>query len=388
MNRRNCLILCGILSLSACNSKDVRTGIPSIDIAEGLKETGNLKLSELASDPEIVLLESGADSWFVNASSLSIGKKYMMILDDMEKRIILFDRQGKYIRQIGRKGKGPGEFNNLHHAAMDPNEQFVFIHDGIGQKLIKYNTDGAFVGEVSTKKVCFEEWFVDGIQFINDEQFVLVTRRPRTPQKDYCSLPLLDLNMQVIKKILPRPVDQRSKNARGQIFQGRQRIFYWEPEYDTVYTVTPKGSAIPTHTIACSKNKETTNIRYVAEYGKYFFISGFDHDERYEVVYDQEKQTMFRLNNGPECDTSGKWISPTFTNDLFGIEPVFIQGYDPGIRRYIAWVFPEAISDSYDLACIRSKKVRYPKIRDEIIRISHDKKLSENRLMILLKPVD
>ena len=100
MNLKNCMILCGILSLSTCSSKDASSVIPSIDIAVGLKETGNLKLSELASDPEIVLLESGADSWFVNASSLSIGKKYMMILDDMEKRIILFDRQGKYIRKI------------------------------------------------------------------------------------------------------------------------------------------------------------------------------------------------------------------------------------------------------------------------------------------------
>jgi hypothetical protein len=271
---------------------------------------------------------------------------------------------------------------------MDPNDRFIFIHVGLGQKLIKYTTEGDLVKETSTKDVCFEEQYVDGIRFINEEQFVLVTRRPRTPKEDFCSLPLYDLNMELIKKILPRPIDQPSKNARGTINQNSRRMYYWETKFDTVYTVSPEGLVIATHVIGNSKNTEATSIWSVNEYGKYFFIAGFQKDERIEIAYDQSTGEMFKMNNGVECDTSGNWTSPTLSNDLFGIEPVFIERYDKTIERYVVWVFPQAIKDNYDLDCLISKQVRYPKIRDEIIRISQEPSLAENRIMILLKSVD
>jgi len=57
--------------------------------------------------------EESEDYMFSDISHITVdsdGRIY--ILDRRESHVKLFDQNGKYIRTIGRKGQGPGEFNN------------------------------------------------------------------------------------------------------------------------------------------------------------------------------------------------------------------------------------------------------------------------------------
>jgi len=47
-----------------------------------------------------------------------------------ENNITVFDRDGKYVRTVGRKGQGPGEFQSPYNIAIKDNEMHVFQRSG------------------------------------------------------------------------------------------------------------------------------------------------------------------------------------------------------------------------------------------------------------------
>lgn len=53
---------------------------------------------------------------------------------------------GEFIRKIGNKGRGPGEFRSTR-GFVNPYKQSIYL-EGIGNKLLKYNYDGDFIKEI------------------------------------------------------------------------------------------------------------------------------------------------------------------------------------------------------------------------------------------------
>jgi DNA-binding beta-propeller fold protein YncE len=61
-------------------------------------------------------------------------------------RIVVFDRNGKYLREFGRKGSGPGEFNQPHGLAFDSKER-LFVADRSNNRIQILDKDGKFLEE-------------------------------------------------------------------------------------------------------------------------------------------------------------------------------------------------------------------------------------------------
>ena len=76
---------------------------------------------------------------------------------------------------------------------------------------------------------------------------------------------------------------------------------------------------------------------------------------------------------------------PGLENDLFGINPISLREYCPKIDRVIGWTRPEWIATSYDLDCIRNKKVKYPELRDRFLEIAEEAVTSGQMMLVLMK---
>ena len=61
-----------------------------------------------------------------------------------EPHIRVFDRLGKYIRNIGRMGQGPGEFTQVAHLQITPNNELMVI-DANSSKLSFFSLDGDYL---------------------------------------------------------------------------------------------------------------------------------------------------------------------------------------------------------------------------------------------------
>ncbi len=65
------------------------------------------------------------------------------ILDLNQRQIRVFDQDGIYLRNIGKRGQGPGEFRYPMQIIISPNQEFV-ICDPMVRRLFFYSLDGVF----------------------------------------------------------------------------------------------------------------------------------------------------------------------------------------------------------------------------------------------------
>ena len=82
-------------------------------------------------------------------------------LDTKDICVKVYDRSGKFLRTIGRKGRGPGEFTNPYKIVIDGKNQYLVVHEpGIG--FVVFDFEGKFIKNIhnadfkSVHKVLFD----------------------------------------------------------------------------------------------------------------------------------------------------------------------------------------------------------------------------------------
>ena len=71
-----------------------------------------------------------------------------MVLVQSGQQIFFFDKRGKFLRKISRRGRGPGEYLNLSNTILDETNKRIIVYDGYGDKLLYYDFEGVFRKEV------------------------------------------------------------------------------------------------------------------------------------------------------------------------------------------------------------------------------------------------
>ena len=64
-----------------------------------------------------------------------------------ENNVLKFDKSGKYISSIGKRGNGPGEFLRIN--AMAINDGKIYLIEGNQQKVCVYDTDGKWMEDIA-----------------------------------------------------------------------------------------------------------------------------------------------------------------------------------------------------------------------------------------------
>jgi hypothetical protein len=392
------------LLLASCSSpKPVKPGeVIRIDVLKAFENQKNIMASEFVRDVEFIPLESTKESWFRYSETYQVGRKFVMVGDMERARMLLFDRQGKFLRAIGSKGEGPGEMIEPREAVMDPAEEFIFVHDVSKGKLLKYSVNGQFINETGVRELTPAR-YITGIHFINAREFVLANFRPFFPADGFASLPVFDRDLKHVKDILPRANDDKlviNVEPHAVVTEHPHRLTFWEPYSDTLYTITPEGSVVPTHVIGFSKGgpdqqfvKTNINPNLYAENsilsviddGGYFHIYGEKLQGRFMALYNQKTGETFEVVQKSNCDSTGNTGKYGFENDLYGAGRIWLRQYSKATGCYITLIDLDTFSNYYDLSCIAEKKVRYPELRDRFVAWAGDPEAKQSKLIVLLK---
>lgn len=63
--------------------------------------------------------------------------------------IFMYDASGKFLRQIGRKGQGPGEYVNLNAPLqLDEKNRILYVADGYTSRFLSYDFDGNLLKDI------------------------------------------------------------------------------------------------------------------------------------------------------------------------------------------------------------------------------------------------
>jgi len=92
---------------------------------------------------------SGQDT-FNQPSDVLVTSNAIFVADghggDTNARIVKFDHNGKYLKEWGRKGSGPGEFDTPHGLVLDPQGRLLVADRG-NSRVQVFDQDGKFIAQ-------------------------------------------------------------------------------------------------------------------------------------------------------------------------------------------------------------------------------------------------
>jgi len=215
--------------------------------------TVTIPLSSLVEDFEIVQLEMHEDAIFRPTTNITVTEKYIGIrpISDNYK---LFDRSGKFLCTLGKRGRGPGEFSSsLSDDLIDDKNGIVYLLADYSSKIFVYNTSGQFLKELSVPQK-----LISPKLFLSDDFLTVVhvphdIQEPRPGQRAISEADaiLFQFNInsgELLEKIAP-PFEHLKARSYGSFSSSTRNLpgvfdflptYQLSAQYDTLYHIDVK----------------------------------------------------------------------------------------------------------------------------------------------------
>lgn len=161
------LFITGLINCTFCQK------LPVINLVPALERPSNINLSDFLESLSYVSLGTTPECLIDINPDILVTKDY--ILSTTGKRCLQFNRKnGAFIREIGKYGRGPGEFRSTYLGFL--NEQSsTYYFQGWNGTFVKYTLDGVFRGNVKIPlydESIHSSSFTDRYSFLDDTTLV------------------------------------------------------------------------------------------------------------------------------------------------------------------------------------------------------------------------
>ncbi len=154
-----------ILIFASCKQKN--DSLPFIDI--DIKKTGEFALSEIADSVKLIPLETREECLISTIRKVKFSSEYVYVSESQ--RLLQFNLSGKFIRQISKTGRGPGEFRAISDFCIDPNNENLYIISF--NKILRFNAKGQLLQEFSIQGFPEQIIKLDSSIWINIAEFAV-----------------------------------------------------------------------------------------------------------------------------------------------------------------------------------------------------------------------
>ncbi len=223
---KHTIFVVGII-VAIASSGLIAQNVEVIDIETIRKVVSQPKLSEIASDTWFVKLETNSKCLIGKISSVKLVKDKILIQAGLS-RLLLFNADGSFHSQVGRKGNGPGEYTQIFATAVDESSGHIFIVDNGGGRILEFDGTGAFVNSIKNTLSAYEIEVIAG-------KLYQYTPSCHTYGKDNNHFHLTDNQGSIINSWHPRTVDNKFAYYKEYLQKSRGEILYGEPHWDSVY---------------------------------------------------------------------------------------------------------------------------------------------------------
>ena len=120
--------------------------------------------SAIASDYELVKLDNDNEDAFLGAhySPIAISENYIGVYCYEFYPFKLFRRSdGKYLRDIGGYGQGPGEYSMVICAQIDEKHNRIYILPSLQKKILIYDLEGNYLSDIPLQNLTNENFYLD-----------------------------------------------------------------------------------------------------------------------------------------------------------------------------------------------------------------------------------
>jgi len=314
----NCL--CNVLTAQNKDSKLKQTTTNNDLITINIDQANmhnTILFSEIFKQIRIVPLETTRECLIGNIDKMLIRNDTIYILDEkIARSLFVFDKTGKFIRKIGKLGKGPGEYNKPRSFSIDTKNKIINIY-GVG-KILNYTLNGDFIRNIRT-----ENYSV--IDIANQDGTIYVDHSPFQNDKNGTLLTAFDKEGKVLNTWLPNAEYthgfQQNMTAIFELVETPEDIKYIRPFFDTIFSINNQ-ELIPfisfeTKNIVTQREMSKINSIPIMELSKYLFPSNTTIYQGPLAYAENNRLIMIQLKipgNAPYC-----LLNPKNKNYVFGL---------------------------------------------------------------------
>jgi len=148
MKSRTLSLIATILLAASCNTGNSDRGAGSaglpymIDLESSIGNAQSVLLSTVTSEIEYVPLETDTACMLRRISNLALCDSFIVVSDGT--KLMLFDRQGNFLKPVGSVGRGPEEYTYVRSFFVDENSREIYLLS-MG-KVMVFGFDGKYKG--------------------------------------------------------------------------------------------------------------------------------------------------------------------------------------------------------------------------------------------------
>ena len=375
-----------LLVMTSCGSDNTSTdGFITVDVTKSSYSPKKELVLQDFMDVEYIPLETNDE--FVNQGYVNaIGEKYIIVTNYREDGdIFVYDRNGKAIRKINRKGQGGEEYISCLKIILDEENEELFINDFLARKIKVYDLEGnfkrsfkqkqegdtQFYGEIfnydKNNLICYDECNADIPFLLISKKDGSITREIITPFKEK------KLFIQLLRYEGGTRAAGPGPYSRITPFKGNWILL--EPSSDTIYTLMPDCSLRPF--IAKTPPVHTLDpefyliLKLVSD--RYYFM------ESIKNVYDFRKEEGFPKTYFVYDTQEKDFFSYIIYNgDYSDKRELYMVMFTPINAKGELW----ATIDAFELCRDYEKGKLKGKLKDIAAKLGED----DNRVIMLVKP--
>jgi hypothetical protein len=283
-----------------------------IDVAVHQNEPA--KLSEIGDEVRKIALETSDDCLIGGIQQVLHGGDRIFVLDHAGPRIHVFDADGKFLRQVGNNGRGPGEY--LYVSCITADTEYKHLYVASGSKIIRYDFEGNFIDEYT--KTSYPEY----ISFANGSLFVFYSELGRpTGRNSFANITRMVTlergwtttgDTMMVKYVETPNVMASSSPEKHYISQSDNHLFVYYPVLnkeqivrDTLYQLS-NNVLEPYVKLNFSdgngvRNKNVLNIFHAGHFIIAQYMPVSDNEKKY-FCYDMKNGTAKNMSGGFEDD--------------------------------------------------------------------------------------
>ena len=375
-----------LLVMTSCGSDNTSTdGFITVDVTKSSYSPKKELVLQDFMDVEYIPLETNDE--FVNQGYVNaIGEKYIIVTNYREDGdIFVYDRNGKAIRKINRKGQGGEEYISCLKIILDEENEELFINDFLARKIKVYDLEGNFKRSFKQKQegdtqfygeifnydkdnlICYDECNADIPFLLVSKKDGSITREIITPFKEK------KLFIQLLRYEGGTRAAGPGPYSRITPFKGNWILL--EPSSDTIYTLMPDCSLRPF--IAKTPPVHTLDpefyliLKLVSD--RYYFM------ESIKNVYDFRKEEGFPKTYFVYDTQEKDFFSYIIYNGDYSYKKeLYMVMFTPINTKGELW----ATIDAFELCRDYEKGKLKGKLKDIAAKLGED----DNRVIMLVKP--
>jgi hypothetical protein len=131
-----------LVAMTGCVSKQSTDDLIIVDVTKSYPQK-ELILQDFM-DVEYIPLETN-DEFLTQGRVMAIGKNILLVMNRIDDGdIFVYDRNGKALRKINRKGEGGEEYLFINNIILDEENNEMFVNSVRAKKILVYDLDGKF----------------------------------------------------------------------------------------------------------------------------------------------------------------------------------------------------------------------------------------------------